>query len=235
MPDSSSSPLLPEPAPGSLGWVWREVRKRVFLKLPFSRTVAEALEAVVPIALDGEAFVCGMPTVQYSLSGYLNAVAVRNSIESILEGASGQRIRFELIEGTTLEDWKEIKERRSKAHEAVIAMAQQNSELHQYEAVLNQAIAEIRQRITSTPDRNYPQVRMQVMLVVVPLLADTVDMLFPDRETRDARRVMARAIDRVANFLDMPPLMFALEIERYYQAHARPRRVENNSELAANG
>lgn len=217
---------------GDLGWVWREVRKRVFIKLPFSRPIAEALEAVVPITIDGDTFVCGMTTVQYPLSGYLNAEHVRKTIESILQQAGGQRIRFELIEGTTLEDWNEIKARRTGAHEAVIALAEQHLELHHYEAILNQVVAEIRQRITATPDRIYPQVRVQAMFDVVPLLSDTADMLFPDRDTHDARRAMARAIDRVANYLDLPPLTLAMEIERYYRANARPRQ---EAELATNG
>ncbi len=219
---------------GDLGWVWREVRKRVFIKLPFSRPVAEALEAVVPILLEGDTFVCGLPTIQYPMSSYLNATQVRNTIETILQGASGQRIRFELIEGTTIEDWNEIKERRAKAHEAVIAMAEQHIETHHYEAVLNQVVGEIRQRITSTTDRIYPQVRMQAMFEIVPLLSDTADMLFPDRDAHDARRAMARAIDRIANFLDMPPLTLALEVERYYRANARPPR-NDAAEIATNG
>jgi hypothetical protein len=220
---AATSAAQPAAGGGDLGWVWREVRKRVFIKLPFSRPIAEALEAVVPITIDGDTFVCGMTTVQYPMSGYLNAEHVRKTIESILQQAGGQRIHFELIEGTTLEDWNEIKTRRSSAHEAVIAIAEQHLELHNYEAILNQVVAEIRQRITATSDRIYPQVRIQAMFDVVPMLSDTADMLFPDRDAHDARRAMARAIDRVANFLDVPPLTLAMEIERYYRANARPR------------
>lgn len=240
---SPSTPTVPSPLSaqrsGDLGWVWREVRKRVFLKLPFSRTVAEALEAVMPITLDGATLVCGMSTVQYPMSVYLMAPQVRNTIEGILRQASDARIHFELIEGTTLEDWREIKERRANAQEAVIAMATQTNQLHHYEAILNQAVGEIRQRITAKSDRIYLQVRAQAMFEVVPLLADTGDMLFPDRDAHDARRAMARAIDRVANFLDMPALTLAIEIERYQLANARPKRAsaqpEKSAELAANG
>ncbi|MBI0385572.1 hypothetical protein JBE27_57210, partial [Streptomyces albiflaviniger] len=49
------------------------------------------------------------------------------------------------------------------------------------------------------------------------LLADTADMLFPDRHAHEARRAMTRAIDRVAIFLDIPPLNIAIEIERYFK------------------
>lgn len=221
--DGAVARSVSAPDAGDLNWVWREVRKRVFIKLPFSRLVAEAMEAIVPISLDTETFICGLPSAKFTLSGALNSAPVRNTIETILQSASGHRIHFELIEGTSLADWSEIKERRAKAHEAMLAMAEKDVALHNYEAILNQVVSEIRARITATPDRIYPQVRMKLVFDIVPLLCDTADMLFSDREEHNANRAMARAIDRIANFLDMPPLMLALEVERYMRENAHQK------------
>ena len=207
----------------NLAWVWREVRKRVFLKIPFSRPVAEALEKVVPIALDGDSFVCGLPIAYYSLSTYLAAGNVHNAIENILESAAKHRIRFDLIEGILMSDWLEVKARRNSAHDAVIAIAEQKVDAQHYEAILNQIVSEIRQRITATPERMYPQVRAALLLEIVPLLADTADMLFPDRHTHEARRAMTRAIDRVAIYLDIPALNIAIETERYFKEHTHQK------------
>jgi hypothetical protein len=226
-------------APGEvdLRWVWLEVRKRVFIKLPFSRQVAEVMEAVIPIALENNTFICGLPSVKFPLSGFLIADQVKNTIEGILRQAAGQPIRFEIIDGTTIEDWQQIKQRRERAHSAVLAMAEQNVELHHFEDVLNQVVGEIRHRVTSTRDRNFPQVRAQLILDIVPQLSDTVDMLFPQDEGHDAGRILARSIDRVATALDLPPLTLALEMERYHreqvaarQTPARPKLATTNSE-----
>jgi Mg2+/Co2+ transporter CorC len=141
-----------------------EVRKRVFIKLPFSRQVAEVMEAAVPIALENNTFICGLPTVKFPLSGFLIADQVKNTIEGILRQAAGHPIRFEVIDGTTLEDWQQIKQRRDRAHSAVLAMAEQNVELHHFEDVLNQVVGEIRHRVTSTRDRNFPHVRARLIL-----------------------------------------------------------------------
>jgi hypothetical protein len=227
-PDASAS--------GDLRWVWREVRKRVFIKLPFSLGVAEALQAVVPIVLDEDTFVVGLSSRDYPLSGHLLAENVRNTIENILRQASRRYIRFEVIEGSTIEEWGEVKRRRARAQEAVIAMAEQKVEEHHYEDVLNQIIGEIRQRITSRRDRGLPQVRAQIMLDVVPSLGDATEMLFHDPDTHEARRIMARAIDRVAGFLDVPAVILAIEVERYRrdqkpgaQKKAAAPPPENNS------
>jgi hypothetical protein len=205
-----------------LDWVWREVRKRVFIKLPFSLGVAEAMEQIVPIALDGDIFVCGMTSEKFPLSGLLNADAVRNTIENILRAAAKRPIHFEVIEGTTLSDWQEIKERREKARDAMVAMAEKKVEEHHFEDVIIQIIAELRRRITSTPDRVLPQVRARLLLAVLPSLADAEDMLFRGEESHESRRTMARALERVSTFLEVPPYVLALEVERYRANYSQP-------------
>lgn len=216
----------PDSASGNdLRWVWREVRKRVFIKLPFSLGVAEALQAVVPIVLEEGNFVVGLTSRDYPLSANLLAENVRNTIEGILRQASRQHIHFEVIEGTTIEEWTEVKRRRSRAQEAVIAMAEKKGEEHHYEDILNQIISEIRHRITATRDRGLPQVRAQMMLDVVPSLGDAAEMLFHDPDAHEARRIIARALDRVAGFLDVPAINLAIEVERYRRDLRPPKTV----------
>lgn len=209
-----------------LRWVWGEVRKRVFIKLPFSLGVADAMEAAVPVAMDGDVFVCGMAQRDLPLASQLAAGAVRNTIEGILRAAAGRNIRFEVIEGTSLEDWEEIKTRRSRAQDAVVAMAEQRTGTQHVEDVVNQIVSELRGRISSTRDRTLPQVRAQLLLDIAPQIGDAQEMLFPDPEAHDARRAVSRLIDRVAAFLEVPPLTLALEIERY-------RRDSKHRESAA--
>lgn len=219
MPDSPSiSAALPSNGGLDLPYVWREVRKRVFTKIPFSLTVAETLEAVIPITLDGDHFVVGLDTAHASLSSNLGSGQIKNTIENILRQAAGRPISFELIEGTTTQDWRDVVQRREKAHEAVIAMASKNFESHHFEDVLNQIVGEIRSRVTQVHERMLPQVRAGLMLDMVPSLADAEEMLFNDAQTREGRRAMSRAIDRIATFLEVPPLTLALEIERYRRA-----------------
>jgi len=215
--------------PGAdLRWVWQEVRKRVFIKLPFSRIVADALEAIVPITLDEDVFVCGLAPQNYPLSGPLQADQVRNTIEGILRIAAGRHIRFEIVEGTTLEEWLVTKERRHRAQEAVIALAQKNVQVHQFEDILNQIVGEIRQRVTGTKDRAYPQIRAGLILDIVPMLAAAEEMIFNEGEIHDARRAFARTIDRAAGFLEVTPLVLAIEIERHHREHGRIDKAHTN-------
>jgi hypothetical protein len=226
MPDASF-PAATTPQNDSavdLTWVWREVRKRVFISLPFSLGVAEALEAVVPITLEGDHFVVGLSSENYPMASSINVSTVKNTVENILRQAAGRPIKFEVIEGQSLADWQRVFERRSKAQEAVIAMATQRGEEHHYEDVLNQIVGEIRHRVTQAHERMLPQIRAGLILDMVPSLADAEEMLFKDVETRETRRAMSRAIDRIATFLEVPPITLALEIERYRREQHRAQQ-----------
>jgi hypothetical protein len=212
-------------APGvDLAWVWREVRKRVFIKLPFSLGVADAMEAAVPVILDGENFVIGFTPRDFPLAQHLNSDAVHNTIENILRQAAGKTIKLEVIEGTEVEDWDHVVDRRNKAHEAVVAMASQQMTEHHLEDMLNQIVGEIRHRVSQIHDRTLPQARASMVLDIAASLADAEEMLFPETESREMRRAMSRVIDRIAGFIEVPPVTLAIEVERNRRAQKEERR-----------
>src|SRR4028118_1241064 len=101
--DAPSSTATVSPAV-DLRWVWSEVRKRVFIKLPFSLGIADAMEAVVPVAFDGDNFVCGLSPRDFPLATHLSTEAVHNTIESILRAASGRPRHFQGIAGNAPAD-----------------------------------------------------------------------------------------------------------------------------------
>jgi len=221
---TATQPIAPANTGADLGWVWKEVRKRVFIKLPFSLPVADALAAAVPVTLDGDTFVVGFSSRDASMGNAIMAPTVKNTVENILRQAAGRTIALEVIEGTTLADWEEMYSRREKAQAALLAMAEQKAGEHHVEDVLNQIVGEIRHRVSQVHDRQLPQVRAGLLLDVAPSLCDAEDMLFGEElPTREERRAMARVLDRIAGFMEVPPLMLAVEVERYRRASGRKR------------
>ena len=216
--NSSDLPTAASPAPDAvdLNWVWREVRKRVFIKMPFSLPVADAMAEATPIVMDGDNFIVGLEARHISMAPALSGGIAKNTIENILRGAAGRPIHFEAIEGKTIEDWRKIKESREKAQNAVIAMAERKVSEHQVEDVMNQIVSEIRQQISQVTDRVLPQVRAGLVLQIAESLSDAQDMLFEGAaESHSGRRAMARVIDRVANYLDVEPMLLSIEVERH--------------------
>jgi DNA-binding cell septation regulator SpoVG len=153
----------------------------------------------------------------------LNADDVRNTIEAILRQAAGRAIRFEVIEGTTVDEWHLIRDRRNRASEAMVAISEKRISTHHFEDVLNQIVSSVRVQIQGTKDRLYPQVRARLILEIAPTIAAAEEMLFDENDTHDNRRAFARAIDRIAGFLEVLPITLALEIERCHRAYAKER------------
>lgn len=215
------------PASGStvdLDWVWKEVRKRVFIKVDYNASVYDAMEAAVPIVLDGDLFVVGLSARDFTMARSLNAGAVHNTIENILRQAAGRPIKFDVIEGTTMADWQHVQERRVKAEEALTELATHGPRDHHLEDLLNQIVGEIRHQVSQVHDRMLPVARAALILDVAASLADAQDMLFPEVETRETKRAMSRVIDRVSNFIEVPSLTLAIEVERNRRAHQAERR-----------
>ena len=220
--DDATTASAPSPDAVDLNWVWREVRKRVFIKMPFSLPVADAMAEATPIVMDGDNFIVGMEARHISMAPALSSGIAKNTIENILRGAAGRPIHFEAIEGRTIQDWNKIKESREKAQAAVIAMAERKVGEHHVEDVMNQIVSEIRQQITQVSDRVLPQVRAGLLLEVAESLSDAQEMLFEDASaTHAGRRAMARVIDRVSHFLDVEPMLLAIEVERHTRTQSK--------------
>lgn len=212
----SVTPVSPPAAAGTdLNWVWQQVCKRIATKIPLSLPVSEALQSAVPIHLEDDLFVCGLPPSDFVLANSLTPSQVRKTIENILSDAARRRIRFELIEGTTLADWQALQQQQELAHSAIIAIAERKFEDHHYSDVLNQIVSEIRKQITSTPDRTFPSVRAQLLLSIIPQLADIEEMLFAEQSSRARHRSISRAIERIASLLEIESITIALELERH--------------------
>ena len=82
-------------------------------------------------------------------------------------------------------------------------------------------------------NQRHHDVRAQQLLDIVPSLADATEMLFADPDAHEARRTMARAIDRIAGFIDVPAVVLSLEIERYRREQNPGLADEQRAKVAA--
>ena len=220
--EDATTASAPSPDAVDLNWVWREVRKRVFIKMPFSLPVADAMAEATPIVMDGDNFIVGMEPRHISMAPALSSGVAKNTIETFCAARLVGRFTSRPSKARTIADWNKIKESREKAQAAVIAMAERKVGEHHVEDVMNQIVSEIRQQITQVSDRVLPQVRAGLLLEVAESLSDAQEMLFEDAaETHTGRRAMARVIDRVSHFLDVEPMALALEIERHSRAQSK--------------
>src|SRR5512143_4076053 len=76
-----------------------------------SRSLWETLEKTVGIAVEEDQMIVGLPAVLFNLAGHLAVSEHRNAIEQALFELTHRRLRIRVIEGETLGDWVNVKDR----------------------------------------------------------------------------------------------------------------------------
>ena len=174
----------------------------------------EALEHAIPVALEGDLLVIGLPPEAGADAGHFGRPEHRNAIETALSGIIGRKISFRLIDGYTLADWESTKKR----DERVAALRDTTYEKRDVEAAQTQnwdVLYEYAARAYSTVQyRQLPQGKARYLTDMLYVMSDAVSQLALDVNDELGQRQLARTIDRVANNADIAPTLVALELER---------------------
>jgi hypothetical protein len=180
-------------------------------------TLWRTLEAGVPVLLDGKNFVVGFRNADYHLSGNLVTSEHKRAIEvAIAEFAGGGPYDLRTMEGTTLNDWEQVKAKEASMEvlreEARKRRDKESAQSKSWDTLLES----IARTYANTPLRQLPQVRAKYVEEIVKQISDTMDVLIPAGSTDElAERSLARAIEKAATLVEIPGTAVALELARY--------------------
>jgi curved DNA-binding protein CbpA len=200
--------------------IWREATEVVLIRSDRFGPLNQAMQAAVSITLDGDLLVITMPGRERHLAGHMETASNRNAILNALELVSGRRIRFRVIDGTTLEDWETLKAAESKAKtvrttgtETRVGRAQPAP--GPGEGEWDELIQRVHRQYQQLPKRQYPQSKARFMHEALGWIARTDENLRYDAGAdEDAHeRALARAIERLASVLDLPPTLVAVQLD----------------------
>lgn len=180
-------------------------------------TLWRSLEMAVPVTIEDDEFVVGFSAANLHMSGHLNSGEHKNAIEKALKEFSGIHLRLKLIEGDTLQDWAQVKEKEARIQElkedARLRQERDNALSKSWDSLLET----IGRRYAATPLRQLPQARAKYLAEMIKLVSDTMDVLIPDEAAADeiAHRSLARAIEKVGQLIETPGTIIALELLRF--------------------
>jgi hypothetical protein len=202
-----------------------EVKKRIM-----QPTFWQALETVIPITIDGTAFVIGLPLAAGYYASHLSGSENRRRLEVILEELSGIRFNLRLIEGTEESDWEEIKEREQAAQSA-----QQNFRARLDSPAVHRGLTweALQERIYASFSRSQghhlPQGRVKYMLQMIPIISEGSQQIIAaaPNDTDRNERALARILEKVAGLVEVPSALVALELMRY--ENTQKKRAESGS------
>ncbi len=169
-----------------------------------------ALKSVVPITVEGDAAVLGIPSQDSELIGHLKLAQSRNAIETHLAGKIGSKVEMVVINGTTVEDWETEKrrweERRKLQEQALERQKKEIAAGRSWETVYEQ----LSRAFASRANRSLPQNRARYFIDAVEIVVSAL------RETPVAddlaERNFARCIERIAQYTELPSTYVAMVV-----------------------
>lgn len=195
--------------------LWDKVVNEVKLRV-IHPTLWRTLEMAIPITIEGNQFIVGMAPGTLHMSGHMTSSEHKNAIERAIAQFSGQQLSLRVIEGSTFQDWVQVK-RKDESLQALKEAAQKKREAETAVTKSWEGLLEmVGRRYASTPLRQLPQFRARYLVEMLKAISETMDELMPQGKIDElAERSLARVIEKVATLTDIPPAIIALELMRY--------------------
>jgi curved DNA-binding protein CbpA len=218
--------------------LWREATDLLFERSDSFSSLLQTMRLAVPIALEGNMLIVGVAGKDQYLAGHLSIPGNRYRVIEALREVSGQDIDYRVIEGTTQQDWEFMQRAEGRrpeptpepeattraARPAAGAETRAKQATRAAEAPQVTAWELLSRKITNgwggTPNRQHPLTRAEFLQTAIHWIADTMKDATEEGMAADAvRREVGKAIERVAQLVDIPPTVVAMELAR-----AHPRR-----------
>lgn len=169
-----------------------------------------ALNACVPVVVEGDDLIIGLPSGENELAGHLRLAQTRRVIEDIIGKALDQKLNLRVIDGTTDADWEMEKRRdveKRRLQEQALARARAElSATVSWEGIYEQ----LSRKYAATSNRSLPQNRAKFLLEAVDIIANA---LLEAPVTDDlAERNYARCLERVAQYTELPSALVAMKV-----------------------
>jgi curved DNA-binding protein CbpA len=197
--------------------VWREVTETVILRSDRIGPFQKALQDAIPLALEEEVVVVGFAPADQRESSYLDVAANRYALIDALELVTGKKIEFRYIQGETAEDWDVIKAREARVTaKAKVSETPVASEESRLNVLWDELIARLHRSYSELPRRQQPQIRASFFVNALTMINETATKAYVLGVTEEAaHKYLARAIERLANMVELPPTYVAIELARH--------------------
>ncbi len=200
--------------------IWREATEVVLIRSDRFGPLNQAMQATVPITLDGSLLVVTMPGSERHLAGHMETASNRNAILNALEFVAGERLDFRIIDGSSVAEWEglrdaEARTRQTSSRAPEEARAPAPPSGRPGEGPWDELIQRIHRQYQQLAKRQYPQSKARFLREALGWIvrADEDLRYQAGADEEGHERALARAIERVAAVLDLPPVLVAIQFD----------------------
>ncbi|NLO73808.1 MAG: hypothetical protein GX100_06855 [candidate division WS1 bacterium] len=216
MPDETTHEQL------DLQAIWEDLN-RVLREGAVNRALWDAAEAAQPLTLEGDLLVLALSPENMRHASYLTTDINRSRLRQILHARTGRRLDLRVIPGTGPEDWERTKARERQVESETERLARTRAAYQGAQAVWEQATSDLADMMGSMRSRTYATARARLLSRSFPLIAQAEEKareLEPEAEATH-EKYLNRLLDKVADWIEMPDSVVALEYLRYAASQKR--------------
>jgi hypothetical protein len=195
--------------------VWSRVVDEVKHKV-IHPTLWKALEAGVAVTIEDGQFIVGFPMGTFHLSGNLMSLDHKNVIEGSIARHAGERLQLRIIEGGTMDDWEAVKLKEAHAAALREAAALKHEDETSSVRIWDSLLEQVGRKYATIPFRQLPQSRAAYIVEALRMISEAIEKSIPAGQEPDelTQRALGRVIEKVANLVDVPSTLVALELMR---------------------
>jgi len=169
-----------------------------------------ALNTCVPILMEGDTMILGLPHEAGELAGHLRMHSTKMLIERLLSEQIAQKVQVRVIDGITEEDWNTAKRRDTERARLQEQSANRTRAEIQARSSWETIYDQISRAYAAMPNKSLPQNRAAffrdaVQIIVEGLMTHPVDDDLSERN-------YARCLERIAQYCELPSVYVALRV-----------------------
>jgi hypothetical protein len=176
------------------------------------RTVWVALDSVVPIAVEGEVAVLGVPPEQSTMLGHLRATPTKRAIQRHLSEQLGRSVAVQIISGDTLDAWEKVKEREAHVTRLQEKEYEKARTTRQKDMLWEGAYEELSRIFARVSNKGLPQRRARFLVEGVNAIVEATKE--QGKLDEIGERNLARLIDRLATYAEVGSTQVGLMVLR---------------------
>ena len=192
--------------------LWEAVRA-MLKEGDVNRTLWDAADAVVPLAMEDDVLVLGLDPGRFSLASYLETQVNRSRLREIMHAQTGQRLDLRVMEGDTIERYEQERERRGIMEQQTTARAEASQADREDVAGWDRLSERLYQMYAQVKLRRYPQNLATFLWDMMPLVVETDVRLRASLPGAAAShdRHLGRILDKLGTFTGLPSTLVAME------------------------
>ncbi len=178
-------------------------------------TLYRALELPTGITLDGDEFILGFSNADLPMAGHLRSAQYRAIIDQCVSEVVKKKVRVRIIEGTTLEDYTNYKQRLMARDATQVTVNAQKERERAIIAKWDEVGEQITRRYARLQLRQLAQSRAEFMWEAFRIINKAVEeMGYDDDSDEIQKRALARVFEKYATVVEIPSTMLAFEFFR---------------------